>query len=158
MKKSFERHYLPEFVYGGIDGSVTTFAVVAGAIGASFSNTVILVLGFANLLADGVSMALSDYVSSESDREMHSRTKFAKKSSNSAWATFFSFVIVGLIPLLFFVLAQFFPSLTDKAFLFSIILTAFAFLFVGSVKGLITGKHPIYSAFETLMIGVIASS
>ncbi len=50
--------YLSEFVYGGIDGSVTTFAVVAGAIGASFSNTVILVLGFANLFADGISMAL----------------------------------------------------------------------------------------------------
>lgn len=48
--------YLPEFVYGGIDGSVTTFAVVAGAIGASLSNSVILILGFANLFADGVSI------------------------------------------------------------------------------------------------------
>ncbi len=46
----------------------------------------------------------------------------------------------------------------EKAFLFSIILTAFAFLFVGSVKGLVTSKHPVYSAFETLVIGALASS
>ena len=94
--------YLPEFVYGGIDGSVTTFAVVAGAIGASFSSTVILILGFANLLADGVSMALSDYLSSKSDREIHSRTKFEKKPYKSAMVTFISFLAVGFIPLLFF--------------------------------------------------------
>jgi VIT1/CCC1 family predicted Fe2+/Mn2+ transporter len=48
-------------VLGGIDGCVTTFAVVAGAYGAGFSNTVALVLGFANLLADGFSMAVSDH-------------------------------------------------------------------------------------------------
>ena len=150
--------YLPEFVYGGIDGSVTTFAVVAGAMGASFSSTIILILGFANLFADGVSMALSNYDSNKSDRELHSRTKFEKTSTKSALATFISFLIVGFIPLLFFVLALFFPVLLKNAFLFSIILTALAFLFVGSVKGIVTGKHPIQSALETLFIGAIASS
>lgn len=52
---------LPDAVLGGIDGCVTTFAVVSGAFGAGFSPQVALVLGFANLLADGFSMAVSNY-------------------------------------------------------------------------------------------------
>lgn len=53
--------YLRDFVYGGIDGAVTTFAVVSGVVGAQLSTTVILVLGLANLVADGFSMAASNY-------------------------------------------------------------------------------------------------
>ena len=46
------RHYLPDLVYGANDGIITTFAVVSGVVGAALSETVILILGFANLLAD----------------------------------------------------------------------------------------------------------
>jgi VIT1/CCC1 family predicted Fe2+/Mn2+ transporter len=53
--------YLRDWVYGGIDGSVTTFAVVSGVTGAHLSPAVILILGIANLLADGFSMAASNY-------------------------------------------------------------------------------------------------
>jgi vacuolar iron transporter family protein len=59
-----ERHrpsYLGDDILGGIDGCVTTFAVVAGAVGAGFSSVVIIVLGIANLLADGFSIAASNY-------------------------------------------------------------------------------------------------
>ena len=49
----FNRNYLGEFVYGATDGAITTFAVVAGAAGADLSPTVVLILGFANLFADG---------------------------------------------------------------------------------------------------------
>lgn len=52
---------LKDFVYGGIDGAVTTFAIVAGVQGAGLSQTVIIVLGIANVLADGFSMAASNY-------------------------------------------------------------------------------------------------
>ena len=58
--------YLGEFVYGGIDGSVTTFAVVAGAVGASLDSSVIIILGFANMLADGFAMSIGAYLSSKS--------------------------------------------------------------------------------------------
>lgn len=57
--------HLEDFVYGSIDGSVTTFAIVAGAIGASLSPTIILILGFANLFADGFSMAIGNYQASK---------------------------------------------------------------------------------------------
>src|SRR5215207_11123147 len=61
--------YLGDAVLGGIDGCVTTFAVVAGAVGAGFSGLVIVVLGFANLLADGFSMAVSNYQGTKSQRQ-----------------------------------------------------------------------------------------
>ena len=51
--------YLRDWVYGGIDGTVTTFAVMAGVVGANLSATVVVILGLANLLADGFSMAAS---------------------------------------------------------------------------------------------------
>ena len=56
-------------VLGGIDGCVTTFAVVSGTVGAGFSSTVALVLGLANLLADGFSMAISNYESIKAQQE-----------------------------------------------------------------------------------------
>ena len=54
---------------GGIDGCVTTFAVVAGALGAGFSGLVVAILGLANLLADGLSMAVSNYLGTRSQHE-----------------------------------------------------------------------------------------
>lgn len=56
-------------VLGGIDGCVTTFAVVSGAFGAGFSPTVALVLGFANLFADGFSMGVSNYEANKAQQE-----------------------------------------------------------------------------------------
>lgn len=150
---------LPEFVYGSIDGSVTTFAVVAGAIGASLNSAIVLILGFANLFADGFSMAVSDFLSKKSEIELDKKNKDYKKSPlKSAFITFMSFIIIGFIPLLFFVLSLFFPSLLDKAFLYSAILTGVSFFIIGSVKGIVTGKHKIYSAIETTIIGGIASA
>lgn len=63
------RNYLGEFVYGGIDGSVTTFAVVAGAAGAGLNSSIVLILGFANLLADGFSMSVGAYLSKKSEMD-----------------------------------------------------------------------------------------
>ena len=62
-------NWLPDFVYAGIDGAVTTFAVVAGVVGANLSTSTILILGFANLLADGFSMATGKYLSDKAELE-----------------------------------------------------------------------------------------
>lgn len=72
--RASERHtrqgqYIKSVVYGGLDGIVTTFAVVAGVTGASLSSGIVLVLGFANLIADGLSMAVGDYLSTKSENE-----------------------------------------------------------------------------------------
>lgn len=60
--------YAGDFVLGGVDGAVTTFAIVAGVAGASYGVTVAIVLGIANLLADGFSMAISNYLKARSDQ------------------------------------------------------------------------------------------
>jgi VIT1/CCC1 family predicted Fe2+/Mn2+ transporter len=59
--------YLGEFVYGGIDGCITTFAVVAGAAGAHLDTSIIIILGLANLIADGFSMSIGSYLSKKTD-------------------------------------------------------------------------------------------
>lgn len=67
--------YLGEFVYGGIDGCVTTFAVVAGAVGAGLDSAIIIILGFANLLADGFAMSVGAYLSSKSEQDNYEKHK-----------------------------------------------------------------------------------
>lgn len=65
--------YLRDWVYGGIDGAVTTFAVAAGVEGANLSPTIVLILGGANLLADGFSMAVANYSGTKTEREEYER-------------------------------------------------------------------------------------
>mgnify|MGYP000552774975 CR=1 FL=1 len=72
--------YLSEFVYGGIDGSITTFAVVAGGVGANLDNTIILIMGFANLFADGLSMSIGAYLSAKSEKD-----NFEKHKAQEYW-------------------------------------------------------------------------
>jgi VIT1/CCC1 family predicted Fe2+/Mn2+ transporter len=62
-------NYLRDWIYGGIDGSVTTFAVVSGVSGARLSPWIILVMGFANLFADGFSMAASNFLGTRAEHE-----------------------------------------------------------------------------------------
>lgn len=65
--------YLGSMVYGGLDGIITTFAVVSGVAGAQLGAQVILILGIGNLLADGFSMGTGDYLSTKSEREYYDR-------------------------------------------------------------------------------------
>ena len=74
ITKSVEEHkgagsYVGDFIYGAIDGSVTTFAVVSGVAGASLSANIVIILGLANLFADGFSMAVGNYLSTRSSNE-----------------------------------------------------------------------------------------
>jgi len=65
--------HLRDFVYGAVDGAVTTFAVVAGAAGARLSAGIVIVLGTANLIADGFSMAVSNYLGSRAEQQVQQR-------------------------------------------------------------------------------------
>lgn len=72
--------YLKEVVYGGIDGIITTFAVVAGFTGATAMTvddgsmaipvTIVLIFGLANLFADGFSMGVGDFLSSRAEKKL----------------------------------------------------------------------------------------
>lgn len=72
--------YLREWVYGGIDGVVTTFAIVAGVVGASLSPVIVLILGVANLIADGFSMAAGSYSSTKADADNYWRLRVREES------------------------------------------------------------------------------
>lgn len=73
LAKPPEPSYLRDWVYGGIDGAVTTFAIVAGVIGADLSARIILVLGLANLFADGFSMAAGNYSGTKTEVDDYAR-------------------------------------------------------------------------------------
>ena len=72
--------YVGDFIYGGLDGIITTFAVVSGVAGANLGTNIILILGLANLFADGFSMATGAYLSSKSEKEY-----FDKERRRESW-------------------------------------------------------------------------
>lgn len=208
-----QHSYLGDAVLGGIDGCVTTFAVVAGAVGGGFPAVVAIVLGFANLLADGFSMAVSNYQGTKSQRELVEEARrteehhieqipegereeirqiFARKGFEghtlehivdvitqdrqlwvntmlteelglqidgpsplrAAVATFLAFCLIGIIPLVPFLLSGLTPSQT---FLTSAVVTALAFFGIGMGKGFVLGRAMVRSGLETLLVGGIAA-
>jgi len=73
------RGLLRDVVYGGIDGSVTTFAIVAGVAGAGLSPFVIVALGIANVLADGFSMAAGNFLGTKAELDDAKRLRAVEK-------------------------------------------------------------------------------
>ncbi|MDO8861624.1 VIT1/CCC1 transporter family protein [Haliea sp. E1-2-M8] len=69
LSQGGKSQYISDAVLGGIDGCITTFAVVSGSVGAGFPSSVAVILGFANLIADGFSMAISNYESSKAEQD-----------------------------------------------------------------------------------------
>ena len=68
-------NYLRDWVYGGIDGAITTFAIVAGSVGAGFSTRIALILGCANIVADGFSMAAANYSGTKAEHDEYRRLR-----------------------------------------------------------------------------------
>ena len=156
----FRFTYLKEFVYGGIDGSVTTFAVVAGATGARMDTGIIIILGFANLIADGFSMSVGNYLSEKSDLETNNRSSDVKKQLSpfrTAVATFVSFIIMGFIPLLVYVYSYLNGTKPDNLFPYSCFLTGASFLLIGFLRSYVAKNSIIRSMLETLLLGGIAA-
>ncbi|MDD5416842.1 MAG: VIT1/CCC1 transporter family protein [Candidatus Aenigmarchaeota archaeon] len=74
--------YLRSIVLGGLDGLITTFAVVTGVAGASLSWAIIIILGVANLLADGISMSVGNYLATKSEIEYNMSEKKREEEEN----------------------------------------------------------------------------
>jgi VIT1/CCC1 family predicted Fe2+/Mn2+ transporter len=146
------RHYLPDLVYGANDGIITTFAVVTGVVGANLSERVILILGFANLIADGFSMGASNFLARRSyadEAERADRTEAARHGV----ATLGGFVSAGLVPLLAYLL----PLSDASRFPSAVALTLATLFAVGASRTLVTRAGWLRSGFEMLSVGALAA-
>lgn len=208
--------YLGDLVYGGLDGIITTFAVVSGVAGANLGTGVILIMGLANLLADGFSMATGAYLSTKSEQEY-----YRQERSREAWevehfpeaeraellelyrargypdgdaaqlvaiqsrdktrwvdammleelqmlrndgnpllnaaATLLAFIVAGSVPLLIYLLGLIVPTPAGIAFPISLTLSGLALFGLGAAKVLVTGRKPLRSGVEMLLVGGLAA-
>jgi VIT1/CCC1 family predicted Fe2+/Mn2+ transporter len=204
--------YLRDAVYGAIDGAVTTFAIVSGVAGAELSMGIVLILGAANLLGDGFSMAAGNYLGTQAEVQLRQKARRTEErhidiypegereeirqivqakgfegddleraveiitSDREQWinmmmreelgindegvspitaasVTFIAFFIVGLVPLLPFILKAAAPSLAPAPFLLSTVMTGVAFFFVGIAKAKFVEESWLRAGVETLLVG-----
>lgn len=163
MFKKVENN-LREFVYGGMDGAVTTFAVVTGAAGANLGVRVILILGFANVLADGFSMAVGSYLSEKSEQDLSVHKGESSRDDHdsplgASIATFISFVLVGFIPLAMYLIDYIFGLNinTSSLLVYAVILTLTAFALIGLLRAKITKIPKSKAVMESLGLGLAAA-
>lgn len=208
--------YLSDFVYGAIDGTVTTFAVVSGVAGADLSSSIVIILGFANLIGDGFSMAASNYLGTRTDMQLHDKLRareaaeidaypegereeirqiYAAKgfqgevlesvvetitADKARWidtmlteemgisltrrsplraalATMVAFLLIGLIPLMPFVLQLINADWFSRPYVASSLATAIAFFVVGAIKSRFVDQRWYWSGLETLLVGGAAA-
>lgn len=143
--------YLSDFIYGGIDGIVTTFSIVAGSSGGELLRNVIIILGLSNVISDGFSMGVSRYISLKT--ELRQELAVNKDPLISGIVTFSSFIIVGMMPLLPFLIND---SKSSKYYSLSI--SCVIFFIIGYLRGIVINEiKPIKSAFETLILGLLAA-
>jgi VIT1/CCC1 family predicted Fe2+/Mn2+ transporter len=144
--------YLPDLVFGACDGVITTLAIVSGVVGAALSTTVILILGFANLLADGFSMGASNVLSRRSDAENHALPTLAAASGHGL-ATFIGFVVAGIVPLSAYLL----PWFEGGRFAGAVLLALGTLFAVGAGRAFFTRRGWLVSGLEMLSIGALAA-
>lgn len=167
--------YIAEVIYGANDGIITTFAVVSGVAGAALDPAIVLILGFANLLADGFSMGASNYLSQRSTREYERARESDSgrpRSENgggdvdegrpplfTAFTTFLAFVLAGWTPLLPYVLGLRFEGLLTArgTFAVSLAAAALAFFLVGSSRSLVSNRSWYRAGGEMLAVGMLAA-
>lgn len=155
----FARHYVRDIVYASNDGIVTTFAVVAGVRGAKLSAMVVLALGLANLVADGLSMAVGAYLGMKSERAtdlLHEYVEWAETvhAARHGMVTWVSFMIAGAVPLLPYLIGI--PP--ERAFRYATALTGIALFTVGALRSLVTTRSAWRSGLEMLAVGAIAGA
>lgn len=141
------KHYLSEFIYGSIDGLITTFAIIASSVGAGIPNIYMVIICCASIIADGYSMGISRYLSYSAETKLNS----SKNHIYSGIITFISFACIGVLPVLPFLF------LTTHAFELSVCLTLILFLVIGFIKGKILNTTIYSSILETFSLGVSAS-
>lgn len=150
------RHYVREVIYGANDGIITTFAVVAGVSGGGLSLRVVLIIGAANLLADGLSMAVGNYLSIRAHESVLEALEMPEEEASPirhAVATFGAFAFAGAVPLVPYMI----PALAVDRFTLSIAFTLVALFAVASRASIATVRW-WYAGLEMLGLGAIVAA
>lgn len=214
LSRELNHSYLGDFILGAVDGTVTTFTLVAGVAGAGLNGKIAIILGFCNLVGDGISMAAGNYLKARADEQLVEKARreeenhidmvpegekeelrqiFARKglsgpvleevvqtiASNKghwvdtmlkeelglkpqgpnprkvAFMTFISFFLVGLVPLLPFLLMW--EREDPLVFRLSAILTGLSFFMIGFFKGKILDGRSFRGGLETFFVGGLAA-
>lgn len=160
--REFDPKLLKAAVYGANDGIITTFAVVAGVAGAGLSANIIIILGIANMIADGVSMGFGDFLGERSEKRLI-KQQSGEVIPQGLWktgvVTFIAFVGAGSLPLMPYFLAAVGVAIPlDHQFLLSIISTAVTLFLVGSARTFLTKGSWLKNGFEMLTIGAVAAT
>jgi vacuolar iron transporter family protein len=147
------QRYLSDLIYGANDGIVTTLAIVSGVVGAGLPTSIILILGFANVVADGFSMGASNYLSKRTTvkaADCPPRRQAARHGS----ATFLGFVVAGTMPLLAYLI----PGLTADRFVIAVLLALVALFVVGASRAFFTELRWFRAGAEMFLIGALAAA
>ena len=150
------QHYVGDLVYGANDGILTSFAVVAGVTGGSLSSGIVLIVGLANLFADGLSMGVGNYLSiraRESALEQQQRPEEESWPGRHGFATFIAFVVAGAIPLL-----PYFVPGVEHPFALAVAFAMAAQFAVGAGRSLVTASRWWVSGLEMLTLGGAVAS
>ena len=145
------QHYIRDVVYGANDGLITTFAVVAGVVGGGLSARAMLIIGAANLVADGLSMGVGNYLSiraHESALAAQNQPEEEARPVRHGFATFVSFVVAGAVPLVPFAF-----GFAEYGFEWSVILTFVMLFTVGALRGFVTIERWWTAGLEMLLLG-----
>lgn len=149
------RHYIRDVVYGANDGLITTFAVVGGVTGGALSPVAVIVIGAANLAADGVSMGVGNLLSIRADegaREAAALPELEAYPWKHGLATTLAFMVAGTIPMLPYLL----PGI-ERRLLLSTVLTLVALFALGASRALVTVDRWWRSGLETLALGAVVA-
>lgn len=131
---------------GGVDGVITSFAIVAGASLLEEATSTVTVVGFSSVVADGLSMGISEYLSSSSEQAITDR------KGNPIWLgiiCFFSFVACGVFPLIMFIIST-------KKLLACASLALVELMLLGTCRTCITKEPLLKGVATTTLLGTCA--
>ena len=150
------RRYIKDLVYGANDGIITTFAVVAGVTGGNLSSRAILIVGAANLFADGLSMGAGNDLGIRSHDSARAALNLPKEEGSPVrhgLATALAFMVAGAVPL-----APYATGLDLPRFESSLVLTLFTLFAVGASRSLVTIDRWWKAGLEMLLLGIVVAA
>lgn len=151
------RHYIRDLVYGASDGIITTFAVVGGVAGGALPPVAVLVVGVANLAADGVSMGVGNFQAIRAHEHARAADSLPEEEAypwKHGVATLLAFVVAGAVPLVPYAL----PGFGETRLAASAAFTLLAMFLLGALRARVTREQWWKSALETVGLGTVVAA